>query len=218
MLYEKIKKEIYNIRSVDVIKFFLIMGAAFLVGLLFSDGTKKNNVAKRTIFWESSALPLKIYYDDSVEPRRVVSIDAAIENWNSTIGREIFDVNVEYSKKSRINAITISTRSYALRSGPGVTQELGYAFLYFKNLKNQNGSNVTKIEKCTIDIWRELRTEYWMHVVTHELGHCLGIKHSKLKSSIMYPYILNNPGPIDEYTASYIRQLYDHRIRRVTSQ
>ena len=212
---EKKENELLNISSISHVKILLIIAAFFLISFFsINIFTSHNNsiVAKRSVFWEKNVLPIKVYYDDTVEERRLDSIIAAIDNWNSSTGRHMFDSQLRYSNKPVANAITIGTRFYPSPSGPTERQELGYAFLIFKKIENPNGEIIRRIKRCSVYIWRELQSEYWTAVVTHELGHCLGIKHSKSKSSIMYPSISSTSAVIDEHNLNRIREIYDQRI------
>lgn len=138
--------------------------------------------------------------DQASFEKKVADLNSKITYWNSQGGapKEEYDKLLETQKALQVEAATLnatakelgqSTEQYNL-SAKELNQTIGdyQSVLLTKpeeGLFEQEGS-VRKIS-----IYIDIDQKEFLHTLTHEMGHALGLNHNTAKNSIMYPQTTN---------------------------
>jgi len=144
----------------------------YLFVLLFSLNTYAIDVK-----WDKKSIDIGI--SDSVPASLRPKVISAAKTWNKELGREFIVVTDMCASENCI----YYTRSY---EGPSHQQAVTRAFF--------SGFITKMLDKALIQInatnfnWEQDVYDF-ESLILHELGHFVGLQHSDLPESVMYPYL-----------------------------
>lgn len=133
------------------------------------------------VHWDESELPIKIILDFKMRGWKP-EVDAAIETWNYTIGRDVFEFAGYLD--------TGPDDNYAV--APYVFVKPGKTSYTMLNYDHKTGRLKNANVFLSGDYSKELALERDF-MVTHEFGHVLGLDHDNIKISIMRPNLYGGP-------------------------
>jgi hypothetical protein len=144
------------------------------------------------IEWEQAAFPLRYEIEGKVaesSPAAAAIIDRAFQAWES-----ISDANVRFQNAGVVRTVAPETKNRVsvtmaddLLSGQGAAAVTSY--IYDTKTGQMLDAGIT-IDKALFD--GRMNAQF---ALQHEIGHVLGLDHSAVLASIMYPYVSSNSDP-----------------------
>jgi len=166
---------------------YVVLVLLLLLGCEPAKGIRNN--FKCTTYWAKDSFPVKVFADDSFSNEELNYINLAIENWNKSVGNTVF---IQYSSKPVEGVSLVKTvlpgeplgrcaKSIALDVN-GITGRIKTSTVLLDTIDVQIPGNE--------DIYYINTASVYIAVVTHELGHALGLLHNEHDpNSVMYPII-----------------------------
>ena len=158
--------------------------------------------------------PILIRIDSNLSDYQIDATTAAIDRWNRVANTEIFRYDNLESNNENISQENISTvwiGECQLGRNSENQQFLGFTNRTF--LLDSYGEPI-RINFGSICIWNQLNDDEWYPVITHELGHILGLNHDTDTQSIMYPDPVTASGIIVTEDREYVRIIGNITRRR----
>jgi hypothetical protein len=150
------------------------------------------NGTPTAIEWEQAAFPLRYEIEGKVaesSPNAAATIDRAFRAWEA-----IADANVRFQNAGVVRSVAPETRNRVsvtmaddLLSGQGAAAVTSYIF--DTKTGQMLDADIT-IDKGLFD--GNMNAQF---ALQHEIGHVLGLDHSAVLASIMYPYVADNSDP-----------------------
>lgn len=131
---------------------------------------KVNDLNSKISYWNSHGGAPKDEYDKLTETQKALQAEAAALN---ATAKELGQSTQQYNLSAKELNQTIGDYQSVLLTKPE------------EGLYEQEG-NVRKIS-----IYIDIEQNEFLHTLTHEMGHALGLNHNNDKSSIMYPQTTN---------------------------
>lgn len=153
------------------------------------------------IMWNRDAFPIRVITDPNMRTERKSMVREAISTWNRQVGLEVF---FYYEGPQTYEEGTIWVNEEQLPLSECGDQFFGLARRFFD--VNILGIRTTII-RATIRLHIGVPINQILSTIIHELGHALGLHHSRNTNSVMYPYNTPERGGITEEMTEYVRKM-----------
>lgn len=154
----------------------LVFAIIAALGVLYAFGAERKPLAKKALrpSWHSSDLPLLILIDER-GPRAEMIVKESMDAWNDAIGSRFFafggyEPNIEAYARPTPGIITI-------RFLAGFTERPHTQLLINQDLR---------VRASPILVPTDSPDSLLVQIVTHELGHALGLGHNSDPTSVMF--------------------------------
>jgi hypothetical protein len=137
---------------------------------------------------------------------KVSDLNSQISYWNSHGGapKEEYDKLIETQKALQAEAATLNATAKELGQSTKLynlsAQELNQTIGDYQNVlldKPEEGLYEQEGSTRKISIYIDIDQNEFLHTLTHEMGHALGLNHNQDKESIMYPQTTDVLKPSD---------------------
>ncbi len=137
---------------------------------------------------------------------KVSDLNSKISYWNSHGGapKEEYDKLIETQKALQAEAATLNATAKELGQSTKLynlsAQELNQTIGDYQNVlldKPEEGLYEQEGSTRKISIYIDIDQNEFLHTLTHEMGHALGLNHNQDKESIMYPQTTDVLKPSD---------------------
>lgn len=166
-----------------------------------------NTIPRTSRTWPSGTYPVTVLLDNDIEEFRREEVILAAHAWNAEVGTPVFRVGtIELSEYVLYGELIqspdegeIFIREIELGQAGNGDNLLGLAH------RNYNSDN-NALVGCVIELDNDLSEESIYPVAMHEMGHCLGLEHDTDINSIMFGYVLQSSGDIQDEDLEFIRR------------
>jgi len=203
---------------------FVIGGAIFIgaiamviYGVITKGGWKDYGLMERhgnKLKWPISMFPITVHFSNDLSLIWVEVYRKVIVNFNRSADRELFDLGSQVPSDFDVGSFPPSGMVYLRTSVYATDQDVCDT--------TNDGGAVTqhKYDKETGDILSAVVTlpdpyisSYTHAILTHELGHVLGLDHDEHKSSIMYPVMHGRPQTLSDSDKRLLKKIYGKKAK-----
>ena len=155
------------------------------------------NIYNKRLSWQGQ-LPIKLYIHESVPAEMLPSIERAINTWDKSIGKKMFEI-VKIKKeggKELANFKDGTNTIYWFNKGEWKGDKDDQAKTVISWVGSQIKQANILINADTMRFYSDVATGLnevdLESVILHELGHVLGLKHNDKRPGVMATYLREN--------------------------
>lgn len=175
----------YPITCIAVILVILAGLVGTIIGIIFYFDKGFIKKDGHYLHWNAKDFPLKLSYTDKLPPALILTIKAVCSDINGFIGTRVFDLTLlKWESTEKTVSILFDTLSQGEIKGGDTDLRWNKADGHL--LSAEIKINVIDTSPYTHPIQAK-------NIVTHEIGHALGLQHDDKKTSIMHDSIGSIP-------------------------
>lgn len=145
--------------------------------------------------WGHDQIPITVYIDQRIPIFYREEILRAAEEWNTRLGMNVLDVYEEEGPREVFLSPPYASISVSIgrlgRNSRGIIRGMAYAKLMSEQTRFAP-FYPGRIHSCTIFLAHNVDISEVYFVSTHEFGHCFGLEHDELRTSLMYYHATDN--------------------------
>lgn len=165
--------------------------------------------------WDESYVPISCTHDDSVRMKHLKLYYQAVNEYNSKVGVELFGPCSPWERSIDLPGLLFS--KVLLRvAEPPVSRPSRHRMIVEANIPWIHPGGWTLLFARKKKPHNIVAAPVWMspdHALSyvawlHELGHVLGLEHTELRASVMWPKIEERSAVLSDIDISWLKEAY----------